>query len=134
MRATTSTAARSSSIVRVDGSQVGGVQSVGAVHENGAFQDITLSGNFDPANVHEVQVEFINDANDGQGGLEGHDRNLYVDSLTLDGKVFQGEAAANTADLGYGFIDPDTGVMVTNGTLTFDVASAMHAAGSDYLF
>ena len=106
--------------VFVDGSQVGGTQSVTAVHANSQWQDITVSGNFDPNAAHHVEVRFINDAWDGQGG-EGHDRNLYVGSVAMGTHVIAGtNATSNTASFGYDSLDPHAAVMVGNGTVSFD--------------
>jgi beta-glucanase (GH16 family) len=107
--------------VTVDGKQVGGTNDVSAHHSQGNWQDITLSGNFGAGN-HQVAVNFINDANDGQGG-DGNDRNIYVGSITVDGHTYQGNAAAsNTAADGYGAMDPNAAVMVSNGTATWNVS------------
>ena len=106
--------------VFVDGTQVGGTQSVTAVHANSQWQDITVSGNFDPNGPHHVEVRFINDAWDGRGG-EGHDRNLYVGSVAMGTHVIAGtNATSNTASFGYDSFDTHAAVMVGNGTVSFD--------------
>jgi beta-glucanase (GH16 family)/glutaredoxin-related protein len=109
--------------VVVDGRQVGGTQSVTAVHANGQWQDISVSGDFDPAAAHHVEVRFINDAWDGRGG-EGHDRNLYVGSITMGTQVIAGtNATSNTASYGNNGLDPHAAVMAGNGTVAFDTSS-----------
>ena len=106
--------------VFVDGTQVGGTQSVTAVHANSQWQDITVFGNFDPNGPHHVEVRFINDAWDGRGG-EGHDRNLYVGSVAMGTHVIAGtNATSNTASFGYDSFDTHAAVMVGNGTVSFD--------------
>jgi beta-glucanase (GH16 family) len=106
--------------VFMDGKQVGGTQSVQAVHAVGQWQDIALSGNFDPNASHHIDVRFINDGWDGQLG-EGHDRNLYVGSVTIGTHVIAGTSAtSNTASMGYDSYDPHAAVMVANGAVGFD--------------
>jgi beta-glucanase (GH16 family) len=105
-------------LVLVDGQQVGGVQTVTAVHNAGQWQDITVSGNF--SSPHEVDVRFINDA---YGGTDTQDINLYVDSIVVNGQHFDGAQAANNASGGYTDpTDPNAAIMVWDGTLAFDTA------------
>jgi hypothetical protein len=107
--------------VFVDGQQIGGVHSVQAVHAYGQWQDITLFGHFDPDASHHIDVRFINDGWDGLVG-EGHDRNLYIGSLTIGTHVIDGtSASSNTASFGYGSFDPHAAVMVGNGIVGFDI-------------
>ena len=111
--------------VFVDGSQVGGTQSVTAVHANSQWQDISVSGNFDPNAAHHVEVRFINDAWDGGSG-EGHDRNLYVGSITVGTQVIAGtNATSNTASYGNDGLDPHAAVMAGNGTVAFDTSATV---------
>ncbi|MCJ2017985.1 hypothetical protein MKK84_11195 [Methylobacterium sp. E-065] len=85
--------------VYVDGKAVGNPQYVTAVHTQGQWQDITLKGDFSPTSAHNVEVRFLNDAYDGSFNFsEGHDKNLYVSSITLDGNKF-GATDANPAAL-----------------------------------
>jgi beta-glucanase (GH16 family) len=74
--------------VKVDGVQLGGTQSTDAAHGQGLWDDITLTGNFG-IGAHQVDVTFVNDAWDGTGVGDGHDRNLYVGSISLDGQTYQ---------------------------------------------
>lgn len=98
-------------VVKVDGQQIGGVQTAKASHSAGQWQDITLSGTFaDPASV---QITFLNDA---YGGTASTDRNLYVQSLSLNGQTFRGEAASN----GAGSTIEHAAALLSSGTLTFD--------------
>ena len=68
--------------VAVDGKLVGGTQTATALHKNGQSQNVNLTGNFG-AGPHTVAVNFINDA---YGSAAGQDRNLYVNTITLDGQ------------------------------------------------
>jgi endoglucanase len=68
-------------IVKVDGVQIGGVQTVTALQAKGQTQAFTVKGNFG-AGPHVVAVTFLNDA---FGGTAATDRNLYFDSVSLDG-------------------------------------------------
>ncbi|WP_336489083.1 carbohydrate-binding domain-containing protein, partial [Methylobacterium nigriterrae] len=79
--------------VTVDGKQVGGVQTAHASHAAGQHEDIVLLGDFG-ANPSLVTVQFVNDLS---GGSAGADRNLYVESITVNGHGVAGNAAANYA-------------------------------------
>lgn len=77
-------------VVSLDGQQVGGVQTVTALHGLGQDQTFTFQGSFG-AGAHDLAISFINDA---WGGTPDTDRNLYVDGVQLDGApVAQGAAA-----------------------------------------
>ncbi len=67
--------------VSVDGAQVGGTQTVTASQAAGASQTFDVLGNFS-SGQHTVAIDFLNDA---YGGTPQTDRNLYVDSASLDG-------------------------------------------------
>lgn len=97
-------------LVRVNGAQVGGVQTVTASHAAGAFQEITLSGAF--GDLASVALDFINDA---YAGSAATDRNLYVDQLVLNGRAYQAEAAGNGAGAQLG----TEAAMYSNGSLVF---------------
>ncbi|WP_052402071.1 5'/3'-nucleotidase SurE [Muricoccus aerilatus] len=99
-------------LILVNGQQAGGVQTVTASHAAGQYQEIVLSGNY--GDVRSVDVQFINDRWDGS---DATDRNLYVDKLTVDGKVHEGEAAVNNA-AGTPFATEAR--LDQNGTLHFD--------------
>jgi hypothetical protein len=89
--------------VSVDGTQVGGVQSVTALHGAGQSQDLALSGSF-AAGAHAVAITFLNDA---WGGDASSDRNLYVDGITLGGTTTAFDAG-----------------QYCDGTATYDVTAA----------
>jgi parallel beta-helix repeat protein len=116
--------------VFVDGQQVGGTYTVTADHASGQTQTITITGNFDPTVAHQVQVEFVNDAWDGTSwwsngsGADGHDRNVYVESISLNGETLNGSQGTDAA---YNGVIPQTNaneaVMSNDGTLTFNVSA-----------
>jgi hypothetical protein len=106
-------------IVSVDGTQVGGVQTATASHGAVQVQDITLTGDFGPQGPDKIDITFLNDA---WGGTSATDRNLYVESLDINGVHFAGNTAANNAANGGEATDPTAAVMDVNGTATFNIA------------
>ncbi len=103
-------------IFSVDGHGVGGTQSVSAVHSNGEWQTLTINGNF--ANPQSIGIDFINDA----GGSTG-DRNVYVQSLLVDGHTFSAANAINDAGDGSPVLGSPVAHMYVEGWLTFNVGS-----------
>lgn len=87
--------------ITVDGQQIGGVYTATASHAAGQTQAIVVPGNL-AAGPHSIGVTFLNDA---YGGAPTLDRNLYVDSASLDGTTINDStmafryAAAQTFDL-----------------------------------
>ncbi|MDP9096376.1 MAG: hypothetical protein M3N26_07495, partial [Pseudomonadota bacterium] len=69
--------------VQVDGATIGGVQTVTALHGSGQSQAFTVAATLGMGS-HQVGVTFLNDA---YAGDAAHDRNLYVDRMTLFGKI-----------------------------------------------
>jgi aryl-phospho-beta-D-glucosidase BglC (GH1 family) len=76
--------------VKVDGTQVGGVQYASALHSSGDSNTVSLTGNWS-VGAHAVQIQFINDA---WGGSAATDRNLYVNSIALNGVAQSGTTAS----------------------------------------
>jgi hypothetical protein len=76
--------------VAVDGVQLGGAQSVTALHASGNTQafGFTLALS---AGTHDVAVSFLNDA---YGGNASADRNLYVNSASYGGANISGASSA----------------------------------------
>lgn len=84
--------------VSVDGQQVGGVQTITAIVEQGQSQEFDVKGNFG-AGTHDVAVTFLNDQigafypagtpglpeTGGPWALDTTDRNLYVMGVSLNG-------------------------------------------------
>ena len=89
--------------VAVDGTQIGGTQTVTAAHAAGQDQAFVVNGNFGPGS-HTVAVSFLNDA---YGGSPMYDRNLYVDSASYDGQAVSGASLA----------------LLTTGTQSFQVSA-----------
>ncbi len=78
-------------IVSVDGKQLGGAQSVTALHGQNSSENFTVTGQFGGAGPHDLAVTFLNDA---WGGTPSTDRNLYVDGVELDGTRYPAATAA----------------------------------------
>ena len=100
----------------VDGQQVGGIHTVTADHALGQWQTV----NFDldaSIPLNEIRVEFLNDA---YGGSADKDRNLYVDSIEVNGAKLLSQDAIydrnGAPDL------PGQAAMSWAGALVFDVA------------
>jgi endoglucanase len=74
--------------ISVDGQQIGGTQTVTASHANHAEQEFDVRGTFGSGS-HVVAINFLNDA---YGGTSSTDRNLYLDSATLNGTPVAGAA------------------------------------------
>ena len=72
--------------VSVDGKPVGGTQTAHVLHATHDDGHVLLTGNWG-AGQHDVQIAFINDA---WGGSAATDRNLYVDSVALNGTTYAG--------------------------------------------
>lgn len=77
--------------VQVDGTQVGGTYTATALHGQGQSQAVDLGFLSGTATSHDIAVTFLNDA---YAGTSATDRNLYVDSIQLDGMVVAGTTAA----------------------------------------
>ncbi|MBV8457866.1 MAG: hypothetical protein JO122_14750, partial [Acetobacteraceae bacterium] len=90
--------------VSVDGKQVGGIMTAHALHSSGDGEHVQLTGNWG-SGAHTVAVTFLNDA---WGGTASTDRNLYVNSIALDGIQYANTSAA----------------LYTNGTKTFTVGGS----------
>ena len=75
----------------VDGKQQGGTYTATASHGAGQSQAITLVGIAESFTPHDIAVMFLNDKYDGTPST---DRNLYVNSIQIDGQDVPGGAAA----------------------------------------
>lgn len=104
--------------VVVDGKQVGGLYQVTASHGAGQWQDIVIPG---VTNAHEVQIKFANDA---YGGSSATDRNIYIDSIEVNGTKIDGTDFSSTT-ASQGKIAADSAIMLQNGLTTFKVQGAI---------
>jgi beta-glucanase (GH16 family) len=112
--------------VTVDGAQFGGVQTVIGSHAADGWQDIAIAGTL-ASGPHTVGINFINDA---WGGTAATDRNMYVQSITVNGETLSGTSAENTAANGESALDPDAAVMAINGTATFHSTGTATGTGT----
>jgi beta-glucanase (GH16 family) len=103
-------------LVYVDGKQVGDAHTATASHAAGQSQDIAIAAPDDGA-AHTVSVKFVNDAFGGAGA----DRNLYVQSLDMNGHTLAGNEAMNNAAQGHQADDPSAAVMMVDGAVEFHV-------------
>jgi hypothetical protein len=110
----------------VDGKQVGGTLSAGALHGSGNEDTITVKGDWGTGD-HKLTVRFINDAS-GSGG----DRNLYVDDASFNGSALGKHSAAfkiNGPD-DFRFTKTADGLGATfSGTTGKDVFAVQHGDG-----
>jgi membrane-associated protease RseP (regulator of RpoE activity) len=79
----------------VDGVQLGGVQTVTALHSQQQVQDFSFEGIWSPGE-HKVQIEFLNDA---YGGTAGTDRNLYVEAIDFGSAHHDLKVAMNSGGM-----------------------------------
>ncbi|MGE5537927.1 MAG: carbohydrate-binding domain-containing protein, partial [Gemmatimonas sp.] len=104
--------------VLVDGQQVGGTYTATASHAAGQWQDVTVTGDFGSTGPGHVDVQFVNDA---WGGTASTDRNLYVQSIDVNGQHFAANTAANTALNGMTPPSDGSALLAINGTVDFNV-------------
>lgn len=97
--------------VAVDGTQVGGVQTVnsGALYNGGQSQAFELAGNF-AAGTHSVAVDFLNAAS---GGTAATTRTLYVSSTSFNGVPIPGASLVETSDGSQGVTFQGVGTIPT---------------------
>ncbi len=95
-------------VVNVDGHFIGGPQTVTALHNAVQSQTFTYAGTFG-AGPHTVAVDFLNDA---YGGNAAADRNLYVNSISLNGETTVENAAQFAAGV-------KTYIVQSPGQMTF---------------
>jgi beta-glucanase (GH16 family) len=103
--------------VSVDGVLVATNLVASAVHGDGQWVELKVTGSFAKA-PKDVSVTYTNDL---WGGSASADRNLYVDSITVNGTKFEGEK------FGYNGADPTAAAMFSGGTLKFITDGAFPA-------
>ena len=113
-------------VVTIDGTQVGGTYTATASHAAKQSQAITLSTSLS-AGPHEVALNYINDS---YGGSASADRNLYLDSATLNGNTIFGSTATLKWD---GTAEFNTGTAAKTNTM-FLLMSEQAFQGADAQF
>ena len=86
-------------VVKVDGVQVGGVQTTTARHDAGQTQLFNVHGTFG-AGSHAATVTFLNDAYNGTAAT---DRNLFVGGAAVNGAAVAGSSLAFSSNGTAGF-------------------------------
>jgi hypothetical protein len=104
--------------VRVDGAAQIATFTAHASHAAGQSETINITGDFGAQGPGTIDIQFLNDA---YGGTPDTDRNLYVQSIDVNGVHFQGNTAINDAANGHEADDPTAAVMDINGTAEFNV-------------
>ena len=85
--------------ISVDGTQIGGTQTVTASHAAGQTETFTVLGTF-ATGSNTASINFLNDA---YGGSAATDRNLYVNSATINGNAVSGAALTELTTGAQGF-------------------------------
>ena len=118
--------------VSIDGKQVGGTQTATASHGAGQTQAVNLLGNF-AGSLHTATVNFLNDA---WGGTSSTDRNLYVNSATLNGAAVPkaGLTLLSGGPQSFSFSGAASAVVATAGTDTLDLHVSEDAWQGDAQF
>ena len=93
-------------VIAIDGVVQGGPRTITALRSLGQGQDVSITGSFGNS-THVVSVSFINDA---YGGTALTDRNLYLNSIKLNGSTVAGASktfmANGGADFSFGAASP----------------------------
>ncbi|WP_207457462.1 carbohydrate-binding domain-containing protein [Azospirillum sp. SYSU D00513] len=93
----------------VDGQPVGAVQTVSAVYGQNQWESFTFKTTLPQIDQHKVSVEFLNNLFEGSASK---DRNLYVQSVSVDGTQFTPASPAQTSNGAKTFTVPHS---VVNG-------------------
>jgi hypothetical protein len=104
--------------VRVDGAAQIATFTAHASHAAGQSETINITGDFGTQGPGTIDIQFLNDA---YGGSPDADRNLYIQSIDVNGVHFQGNTAINDAANGHAADDPSAAVMDIDGTATFHI-------------
>ncbi len=105
--------------VSVDGTQIGGTQTATASHGAGQTQTVNVLGTFS-AGLHTATINFLNDA---WGGTTATDRNLYVNSATLDSTAVPnaGLTLLSGGPQSFSFNEASPATVASSGTDTLDL-------------
>jgi hypothetical protein len=104
----------------IDGKPFGAVQGVTASHTKNVWQDLTFIGDFGTTGPSKIDIVYINDL---YGGSRDKDRNLYLDKITVNGKIFETELVG-VYDRVSGSDLTGTQNMYWAGAMRFDTAGA----------
>ncbi|GAA0579817.1 hypothetical protein GCM10009416_17790 [Craurococcus roseus] len=120
--------------VAVDGAQIGGTLTAGALRGSGEADTVTVRGDWGPGD-HTVSVAFLNDA---WGGTADTDRNLYVEGISYNGAALPGATAVFEREGSQSFAFTDTGggsappaTTVGTGPDVFDLRVSQDAYAGD---
>jgi beta-glucanase (GH16 family) len=111
--------------ISIDGTRIGGVQTVTA-SRGAAVQSFNILGSFGPGR-HGVVIDFINDA---YGTGAGTDRNLFVESATLNGAALPGAALSLFGNGQQAFSFAGTGIILPT---VADALPVVIGSGADTL-
>ncbi|MGD0109115.1 MAG: Ig-like domain-containing protein [Rhodopila sp.] len=119
--------------VSVDGTQVGGVQTVTGLETAGGGQTINLTGNFGAAGPHTVAVTYL----DGFTGSAAYGGMLFINAVSMDGlTVFPDTQTEYDGTSSYTLQKPATPVLSNAGlqdTLILNL-SELAVGGKDAMF
>ena len=116
--------------VSVDGKQIGGTQTVSASHAAGSVETFNVMGNF-AAGTHTATVNFLNDA---YAGTAATDRNLYVNSASIDGTAIPKSTLTelSAGPQSFGFVAPGPSGVQAATTLTLHLAEDAWQGDAQY--
>jgi hypothetical protein len=116
--------------VKVDGSLV--MQGVAQVqHATGADEVYQLVGDWSASGTHDVQISFLNDA---YGGKPSADRNLYVNSIAMNGTTYAGTSTALMSNGSHDFIIGGNSPVAASAPDTIDLNLSEDAWEGDAKF
>lgn len=107
-----------------DGKQIGPLSAVSAIHQQGQWQDVTVTLAAGVAAPSKVEVVFTNDGSGPTG-----DRNLFVDYIDVAGKRLQAEAPSVVYQLDGGGTMAGQEAMAWQGRLVFPTGQTQTASG-----
>jgi len=102
----------------IDGKVIGNYK-ITADHDNGAWQEIRITRDFGDNGPDTVRIGFTNDS---YAGTPETDRNLWVDNITVNGKVYEAEGGGVVYDRGGGDTIAGQEGMFWQGAQVFDTS------------
>ncbi|MEM7292821.1 MAG: carbohydrate-binding domain-containing protein, partial [Pseudomonadota bacterium] len=103
--------------VHVNGQQLGDTYEVTA--QRGEWQDIVISTGLGDIRPYQIEIEFLNDRNDGSADK---DRNLIVDHIEVGGLIYEPENAVYERAYGLSSVNGSK-IMNWGGKLQFDTTA-----------